>query len=73
VFKQTRGKRVEMTAERFELYWQGTESSRGLGDDLYMQYFWPQCPDINEHLAEIESIYQGLYQLVEKVKSGSKA
>jgi len=73
VFKQSRGKRIEMTTERFELYWQGTESSRGFGDDLYLQYFWPQCPDINEHLAEIENIYQGLYQLVEKVKSGSKA
>lgn len=73
VFKQSRGKRIDMTAERFELYWQGTESSRGLGDDQYMQYFWPQCPNINEHLADIENIYQGLYQLVEKVKSGSKA
>ncbi len=72
VFKQSRGKPVEMTPERFELFWQGTESSRGFSDDHYIQYFWPECPDINEHLAEIENIYQGLYQLVEKVKSGSK-
>lgn len=72
VFKQSRGKCVEMTQERFESCWQGSESSRGFGDDLYMQYFWPQCPDIHEHLAEIENIYRGLYQVVEKVKSGGK-
>ena len=72
VFKQSRGKRVEMTPERFESCWQGSESSRGFGDDLYMQYFWPQCPDIDEHLAEIETIYQGLYHVVEKVKTGGK-
>ncbi|MCW8833835.1 MAG: exodeoxyribonuclease V subunit gamma, partial [Colwellia sp.] len=72
VFKQTRGKRIEMTQERFEQCWQGTESSLGFADDPYLHYFWPQCPDINEHLANIESIYQAPYLLVEKVKSGNK-
>lgn len=72
VFKQSRGKRVEMTQERFELCWQGSESSRGFGDDFYMQYFWPQCPVIDDHLVEIEQVYQNLYLLIEKVKSGNK-
>jgi exodeoxyribonuclease V gamma subunit len=72
VFKLTRGKRIEMTQERFEQCWWGNESSRGFADDEYMQYFWPDCPNLEDHLATIEALYADLYLVVEKVKRGNR-
>jgi exodeoxyribonuclease V gamma subunit len=72
VFKESRGKRVEMTQERFDQFWQGssmpTGAIPGFGADAYIHYFWPQCPDIAPLLPKIESVYQGLYRRVLKEK-----
>jgi exodeoxyribonuclease V gamma subunit len=72
VFKESRGKRVEMTQERFDQFWQGssmpTGAIPGFGADAYIHYFWPQCPDIEPLLPKIESVYQGLYRRVLKEK-----
>ncbi len=72
VFKQSRGKDVEMTQERFELFWQGSamqgkDAAKGFGEDPYIHYFWPQSPDVFIHLPQISAVYQGLYQHVKKV------
>lgn len=67
VFKQTRGKRVEMTSTGFAQLWLGTESNRGFADDAYLHYFWPQCPEILDHLAAIERLYQPLYHCLERI------
>ena len=78
VFKQSRGKAIEMTPARFEEFWQGTDSIPGFGNDAYIHYFWPQCPDISIYLAPLKTLYQGLYQHVVSVdrkvdsKAGSK-
>ncbi len=64
VFKQSRGKRVEMTQERFEQFWQGQNAFQGFGEDAYIHYFWPKCPNIETLLPQIESVYQGLYRSV---------
>jgi hypothetical protein len=72
VFKESRGKRVELTQERFDQFWQGssmpTGAIPGFGADAYIHYFWPQCPDIEPLLPKIESVYQGLYRRVLKEK-----
>lgn len=72
VFKESRGKRVELTQERFDLFWQDsampTGAIPGFGTDVYIHYFWPQCPDIDTLLPQIESVYQGLYSHVLKEK-----
>ena len=74
VFKESRGKRVELTQEGFEKFWQDspmpTGTIPGFGSDAYIHYFWPQCPDIDNIVLEIESVYQGLYRCVSKVKPG---
>ena len=62
VFKQSRGKDVEMTQERFEEFWLGTDSTRGFGDDPYIHYFWPQCPDVYTYLPQLNAVYQSVYQ-----------
>jgi exodeoxyribonuclease V gamma subunit len=73
VFKESRGKRVELTQEGFEKFWQDspmpTGTIPGFGSDAYIHYFWPQCPDIDSLAPEIESVYQGLYRCVIKEKS----
>ncbi len=66
VFTKKRGQLIEMTQERFEKLWQGDMSTRGLSDDDYLSYFWPQPPIYTAHQAEIEMIYQDLYQAVTK-------
>ena len=72
VFKESRGKRVAMTEERFEQFWYGTATQigglPGFGQDLYINYFWPECPAIEPMLSDIESLYSGLYATVIKEK-----
>ncbi|KGJ92796.1 exodeoxyribonuclease V subunit gamma [Colwellia psychrerythraea] len=66
VFTKKRGQVVEMSQARFESLWSGDMSTRGLADDDYLSYFWPECPQYQEHQADIDFIYQDLYQVVVK-------
>jgi exodeoxyribonuclease V gamma subunit len=72
VFKESRGKPVELTQDRFDLFWQGsampTGAIPGFGSDAYIHYFWSQCPEVETLLPQIEPVYQGLYQSVVKEK-----
>ena len=72
VFKESRGKRVEMTQDSLEQFWQGSAMTigamPGFGSDSYIHYFWPQCPDIDNLVPQVESVYQGLYSRVLKEK-----
>jgi len=72
VFTKKRGQLVEMTQARFEGLWLGDMSTRGLSDDEYLNYFWPECPQYHNHQADIEFIYQDLYDVVAK-KAAKKA
>ena len=71
-FTKKRGQLVEMTQARFEGLWLGDMSTRGLSDDEYLSYFWPECPQYQNYQADIEFIYQDLYQVVAK-KAGKQA
>jgi len=66
VFTKKRGQLTEMTQERFETLWLGDMSIRGLSDDDYLAYFWPECPQYDAHRGDIELVYQDLYQVVLK-------
>ncbi|OUS24685.1 exodeoxyribonuclease V subunit gamma [Thalassotalea sp. 42_200_T64] len=41
--------------------WLGDNYSTGLGDDPYLQYFWPQCPNITEHAEILSTVYKDLF------------
>ena len=71
-FSKKRGQIVEMNQERFEMLWQGDMNSRGLADDEYLSYFWPDVPLYQDHQADIELIYQDLYQVISK-RAASRA
>lgn len=70
VFQQSYGKPIEMTQERFESFWFGNDSTRAFGDDAYVHYFWPQCPEIFDYLPEINNIYQEIYDCINKEVGG---
>jgi len=75
VFTKKRGQLTEMTQDRFEEMWLGDMSTRGLSDDDYLSYFWPDCPQYEHHEADIVLIYQDLYQVIVKAaaKKASKS
>ncbi|WP_281561313.1 exodeoxyribonuclease V subunit gamma [Thalassomonas sp. RHCl1] len=66
-FKVT-GRGKSFSQQDFEKYWHDANAMRPLSADPYMHYFWPTCPDLSEHLSMIESLYQPMYQALEKVK-----
>lgn len=73
VFKESRGKRVTMTEDRFETFWCGVAAQiggqPGFGQDSYIRYFWPYCPTIETVVPQVESVYQGLYSCILKVNA----
>lgn len=50
-----------MRQRQFLKLWQGDNYSTGLGEDPYIQYFWPQCPDITEHAAYLSTVYKDMF------------
>ena len=68
VFVKKRGKVEEFSQEKFEQCWQGDMSKRGFGDDAYIKYFWPRCPAYDDHQGSLMSVYEHLYQVVDKIK-----
>ena len=56
----------------FEQLWQDPNAMFALGDDGYMNYFWPECPIFSEHLPQLADIYLPMYQALEKVKVPKK-
>lgn len=72
LFKTIRGKPVELNQAGFEKLWHGNESSYGLGQDPYINYFWQQCPDIEDHREAIEKLYRNMYGLIQKLNGAKR-
>jgi len=72
VFIKKRGQVIEMDQARFERLWLGDMNTRGLSEDDYLAYFWPQCPEYQMHQSDLESIYQDVYQRVVKQAASKK-
>lgn len=53
---------------QFELFWHGSQSSLGFGDDQYIQYFWPHCPMFDDHSALLTCLYQPMFEALQVVK-----
>ncbi len=48
--------------------WQGDFNTQGLGDDPYINYFWPTCPELGDIQPLINELYQPIYSQIEGVK-----
>jgi exodeoxyribonuclease V gamma subunit len=55
-----------MTQANFVALWQGDLNTRGLVDDDYLHYFWPQCPELTDIKGQFDLVYQDIYHLVSK-------
>ena len=53
----------------FEKLWQDPNAMFAVGDDPYMQYFWPQCPNFVDYQQVLSKIYLPMYQALVKVKT----
>ena len=73
VFTKKRGQTTDMDQARFERLWFGDMNTRGLSEDDYLAYFWPECPQYSDHQSDIEFIYQDLYQVVIKQAASKKS
>lgn len=56
-----------LTQIAFEKLWHDPNAV-SLGDDVYMQYFWPQVPNFSQHEPLINQTYQTLFAGIKKVK-----
>jgi len=70
--KKTRGIKKNQPEKQFqqddfENLWYDNKGLTVLGEDAYLRYFWPKCPQYNEHQLGLEQIYQPMYQSLVKV------
>jgi exodeoxyribonuclease V gamma subunit len=54
--------------EQFELYWDDPNAMMSIGQDPYVHYFWPQCPNIDEVRPELEYLYLDMFNAREQIK-----
>jgi exodeoxyribonuclease V gamma subunit len=57
---------------QFEQFWSDSNSFQAFGDDAYVQYFWPQCPDYQEISPRLLTLYQPMFDALQSVKQGAK-
>lgn len=63
-----RGK--DYSQELFEKTWSDDNQFPPLGSDPYIQYFWPKCPNIDDILPLVETVYAPLFEAVAEIKKG---
>jgi exodeoxyribonuclease V gamma subunit len=57
---------------QFEQFWSDSNSFQAFGDDAYVQYFWPQCPNYDEISPRLLALYQPMFDALQTVKQGAK-
>ena len=57
---------------QFEQFWFDSNSFQAFGDDAYVQYFWPQCPDYQKISPRLLALYQPMFDALQSVKATVK-
>ena len=52
----------------FEKLWSDANAMMSLGDDPYMHYFWPECPQFEQVQTELITLYENMITTRELVK-----
>lgn len=52
----------------FERFWQGANSFQPFGDDAYINYFWPKCPELSDTHDLLTQVYQPMLAAVQPLK-----
>ncbi|REL26866.1 exodeoxyribonuclease V subunit gamma [Thalassotalea euphylliae] len=53
---------------QLENYWYDSNNMMAPGFDPYMQFFWPQCPELDDIMPTLITLYEPMYQALDKVK-----
>lgn len=51
-----------------ESFWHDPNNAFCLGNDEYMRYFWPECPQLNSFTDHLLALYQPMLSQLEQVK-----
>lgn len=54
--------------EQFSKFWRDPDAMFSLGDDPYVHYFWPQCPNLDDILPELQHLYLDMFNTREQLK-----
>lgn len=62
-----------LTARSFEQkdldkFWEGDFNNQGFGHDPYINYFWPECANLEEILPLLTSLFKPVYDAIEGLK-----
>jgi exodeoxyribonuclease V gamma subunit len=57
---------------QFEQFWSDSNSFQAFGDEAYVQYFWPQCPDYQKISPRLLALYQPMFDALQSVKVAAK-
>ena len=71
-FTKKRGQVEPFGQIQLSNFWQGDLNVQGFGDDPYIKYFWPECPQFSTIETQLDAIYQNLYLVVNKVAAARK-
>ncbi len=50
------------TQQAFEFFWHDENEFNAYDRDPYIQFFWPTCPELSSIQADLNSLYEPLYQ-----------
>jgi exodeoxyribonuclease V gamma subunit len=59
--------------DQFQQFWTDSNSFQTFGEEAYINYFWPQCPDYNDIAAKLLTVYQPMFDALQTVKAAAKA
>ena len=65
---KVRGKPKEFTQADFEKSWQDPNIINALGHDPYIEYFWPECPQLIDYQSQLSDVYYAMYQHLQTIK-----
>ncbi len=57
---------------QFEQFWLDSNTFQAFGEDAYMQYFWPTCPNYDDISLKLLSLYQPMLDALQVVKHSAK-
>lgn len=54
--------------KHFEQLWFDDNNQQAFGSDLYIQYFWPKCPEFNDIQPQLAHVYDAIINHSQQVK-----
>ncbi|WP_353518937.1 exodeoxyribonuclease V subunit gamma [Thalassotalea sp. SU-HH00458] len=58
----------DFNQQQFEQFWNDDYNKQAFGQDPYIEFFWPQCPDFSEIQAQLMMVYDVIINQLQQVK-----